>query len=86
MDKIAEVLSEVVWTLKRTEQLSHCAVMSVLFAQNLELWNERKSLDSVRKTLIELREFNPADERERDAFDIIPYAVSSLKDLKTGKP
>ncbi len=86
VDKIGEVLSEVVMTLRRTEGLSHCAVMSVLFAQDLGTWEKRKLLDPVRKTLIELREFNPAEQNEKDSFDIVPYAVDALKDLKTGEP
>src|SRR6266436_8963964 len=43
VDKLNEVLAEVVLTLQRTEEFSHCQVMGVLFAQDLDLWNERKS-------------------------------------------
>ncbi len=85
VDKIGEVLTEVVATLRRTEHLSHCEVMSVLFAQNLDLWNARKKLDAVRKGLVEIREFNPSTKDDPEAFDIVPYSVSTLRDLKTGK-
>lgn len=84
-DKIGEVLSEVVGTLRRTESLSHCQVMSVLFAQDLKLWADRKRNDAVRKVLVELREFNPSSEGDADAFDIVPYAVNSLRDPQTGQ-
>jgi uncharacterized protein (UPF0264 family) len=85
VDKIGEVLTEVVWTLRRTETLSHCQVMSVLFAQDLQLWGERKRKQPVRKVLVELREFNPSTEDDSDAFDIIPYAVNTLRDPQTGQ-
>ena len=39
---LKEVMAEVVLTLQRTEQFSHCQVMGVLFAQDLKPWNERK--------------------------------------------
>jgi len=80
VDVLGEVLSEVVATLRRTEQFSHSQVMSVLFAQNLTLWNERKHLDHVRKVLVGLREFNPALEGEPLAFDLCEYAVGTLRD------
>lgn len=94
VDKIAEVLSEVVRTLRRTEALNHCQVMSVLFAQNLDLWSQRKNNESVRKVLVGLREFNPSpssDPRlnpnapaDPNVFDLIPYAVKTLRDPLTG--
>jgi hypothetical protein len=80
VDKIGQVLMEVVATLRRTETLSHCQVMSVLFAQDLQHWQERKRNDGVRKVLVELREFEPSSDRDPDAFDISPYAVGTLRD------
>ena len=81
-------------TLHRSEMLSHCQVMSVLFAQNLGLWSQRKNNKSVRKVLVGLREFNPSpssDPRlnpnaspDPSAFDLIPYAVKTLRDPLTG--
>jgi hypothetical protein len=59
--------------------------MSVLFAQDLELWQERKRNDAVRKVLVELREFNPSSEGEPNAFDITQYAVGTLRDLQSGQ-
>lgn len=85
VDKIGEVLTEVVGTLRRTEALCHCQVMSVLFAQDLALWGQRKSNDTARKVLVELREFNPSDSSDPAAFDIIPYAVGTLRDPRTGE-
>lgn len=84
-DKVGEVLSEVVWTIRRTESLSHCQVMSVLFAQDLDLWAARKKNDPVRRVLVELREFNPAFASDPEAFDIVPYAVGTLRDPRTGQ-
>lgn len=80
VDMLGEVLEEVVTTLNRTEQFCHSQVMSVLFAQNLALWNERKQLDHVRKVLVGLREFNPASEGDAEAFDLCEYAVGTLRD------
>ena len=85
VDKLGEVLAEVVQTLRRTETLSHSQVMSVLFAQDLQLWAERKRNEAVRKVLVELREFNPSGDGEPDAFDIIPYAVNTLRDPQSGQ-
>jgi len=75
----------VVWTLNRTDQLSHSQVMSVLFAQDLELWKERKQNEAVRKSLVELREFNSSSPDDPDAFDITGYAVNTLRDLRSRK-
>jgi uncharacterized protein (UPF0264 family) len=85
VDKIGQVLLEVVGTLRRTETLSHCEVMSVLFAQDLQLWAERERNDAVRKVLVESREFNPSAQDDPDAFDITPYAVNSLRDPQSGQ-
>ncbi|WP_448192061.1 (5-formylfuran-3-yl)methyl phosphate synthase [Azospirillum sp. sgz301742] len=86
VEKVAEVLQEVVLTLRRTEPLSHTQVMSVLFAQDLDLWNERKRSDAVRRVLVELREFNPSSPDDPDSFDISPYAIGTLRDQRTGEP
>ncbi|MGW4115231.1 (5-formylfuran-3-yl)methyl phosphate synthase [Actinosynnema sp. NPDC004786] len=56
---LREVLGEVVTTLNRTEQFSHSQVMSVLFAQDLRLWRERKHNPLVLRELVALREFSP---------------------------
>jgi len=85
VQKVGEVLTEVVQTLRRTESLSHGQVMAVLFAQDLELWNERKRDESVRKNLVELREFNPSSPDDSEAFDISPYVVNTLRDPQSGQ-
>lgn len=85
VDKVGEVLREVVATVRQTEILSHCQVMSVLFAQDLGVWAERKHNEAVRRVLVELREFNPASEKDPEAFDITPYAVNTVRDSKTGQ-
>jgi uncharacterized protein (UPF0264 family) len=82
--RIGEVLDEVVATLRRTEALNHCQVMSVLFAQDLQPFQERRIEDAVRKELVRLREFNPSSKDEPNAFDITPYAVT-LRDPKSDK-
>lgn len=86
VDKVGEVLSEIVWTLNRTETLSHVQVMSVLFAQDLNLWTERRAHDGIRKVLVELREFSASAPTDPDAFDISRYAVNTLRDFRTGGP
>jgi hypothetical protein len=85
VDRIGEVLSEVVETLRRTEALSHCQVMSVLFAQDFQLFQQRRVTDTVRKQLVELREFNPSSKDEPNAFDLTKYAVQTLRDPKSGE-
>lgn len=86
VDKLRDVMAEVVLTLQRTEQFSHCQVMGVLFAQDLKIWNGRKRNEDVRKVLVELREFYPC-ENESDplAFDLQQYAVGTLRD-QNGRP
>jgi hypothetical protein len=85
VERIGEVLREVVATLRRTETLSHCQVMSVLFAQDLKVFQERRSNDAVLKQLVELREFNPSAQGKPDAFDITKYAVNTLRDPQSDK-
>lgn len=81
VDKLKEVLTEVVLTLQRTEQFSHSQVMGVLFAQDLAAWDERKTLDEVRRVLVELREFYPTtDSKDPLAFNLEKYAVGTLRD------
>jgi uncharacterized protein (UPF0264 family) len=81
---LSEVLTEVALTLKRTEQFSHCQVMGVLFGQNMDVWNERKTNEAVRKNLIELREFHSATEDTPYAFDLAAgggkWVVGTVRD------
>lgn len=84
VEQLKAVLAEVVSTLHRTETSSHCQIMSVLFGQNLSLWDERKKNEAVRKVLVGLREFNPTDDKDPLAFDIVPYVVNTLRDPNTG--
>lgn len=80
IEKLRDVLQEVVLTLQRTEQFNHSQVMSVLFAQDIALWNERKTNDAVRKILVELREFYPCREDDPQAIDLLKYSVGTLRD------
>ena len=81
VDLVKEVLTEVVLTLNRTEQFSHCQVMSVLFAQDIAAWNERKENQRVREVLVELGEFHPCDEEsDPEAIELQDYAVNTLRD------
>ena len=76
---VGDVLEEVVQTLNRTEQCSHSQVMSVLFAQDMEIWDQRKGQESVIKTMVQLREFHPAKQTdESGAVDLAEYAVGTL--------
>jgi uncharacterized protein (UPF0264 family) len=79
LDMLESVLSECVLTLNRTEDYSHTQVMSVLFAQDLDLWDARKTLDPVRRQLVSLREFYSKDAGP-EVFDLADYAVGSLRD------
>jgi len=85
VERIGEVLSEVVATLRRTEALSHCQVMSVLFAQDLDLFKKRRMIEAIRKQLVELRQFNPSSKDEPFAFDLTPDAVQTLRDPNSGE-
>ena len=87
VDMVYGVLDEVVRTLNRTELFSHCQVMSVLFAQHMDVWDERKRLEAFRSELVGLREFHFLDKLtaeecrdEPDAFDLCDYAVGALRD------
>ncbi|MGY0236670.1 (5-formylfuran-3-yl)methyl phosphate synthase [Longispora urticae] len=76
---LTDVLTEVVATLDRTEAHCHTQVMSVLFAQDLDLWAARRTLPGVRRALVALREFHPADAGP-GVFDLCGYAVGTLRD------
>jgi len=82
VELLTEVLKEVVQTLDRTEEFSHSQVMSVLFAQDMNLWQERRRADWVRNVMVELREFHPSDPgpEDPDVFDLVDYAVGILRD------
>jgi len=77
---LGEVLEEVANTLNKTEQFSHSQVMSVLFVQNLELWNERKQNKSFIEILVGLREFYSCEGTDDKKIDLINYAVNTLRD------
>ncbi len=82
LDILTGVLRECVQTLNRTEQFSHTQVMSVLFAQDLDLWEQRRTRPEVRRALVSLREFHPAAVAGPNlaAFDLVDYAVGTLRD------
>jgi hypothetical protein len=82
VDMVRSVLTEVVSTLNRTEQFCHCQVMAVLFAQDLQLWKERRTLPAVRRELVGHREFHAADPGAENAFDLMSdnYLVRTLRD------
>ena len=81
VDLLTEVLEEVVLTLRRTEQFSHSRVMSVLFAQDIETWRSRRdNHDFIRRVLVGLREFSPAESDVDGAFDLADCAVGTLRD------
>ena len=78
-EEIETVLTEIVLTLKRTGALRHTRVMSVLFAQDLDLWAKRKSNDDVRRSLVLSREYSSCEPDASDAFDISPHVVRSIR-------
>jgi uncharacterized protein (UPF0264 family) len=81
LDILTDVLRECVSTLNRTEQYSHTQVMSVLFAQDLDLWERRRTRPEIRRALVSLREFHPGDpEAGGPGFDLADYAVGTLRD------
>lgn len=79
---VKEVLEEVVLTLQRTRELRQCNVMSVLFAQDLNLWDARKHHPYVRRILVGLREFHYSEETDVDVFDLMDdeYLVKTIRD------
>ncbi len=81
-DEAFVVLQEVVRTLNRTDEFQHCETMSVLFAQDIAVWEKRRTRERVRKILVELRKFHPCtgDGSDPLCFDLQPYAVNNLKD------
>ena len=76
---VGEVLEEVVRTLNRTEQFCHAQVMSVLFAQDIEEWQQRRSNEAVRRELVGLREFATCEKHDEGAFDLVDDAVGTLR-------
>ncbi|MER6154471.1 (5-formylfuran-3-yl)methyl phosphate synthase [Streptomyces sp. NPDC001868] len=77
---LTDVLRECVQTLRRTEGFSHTQVMSVLFAQDLDLWEERRSVRAIRQALVGLREFHPCESDAEHGFDLTEYAAGTLRD------
>ena len=82
-DALENVLREVVDTLNSTEDYCHTQVMSVLFVQDLDLWEQRKTVDIVRRELIGSREFHPQQKGD-DVFDLLDYLDVFKED--DGKP
>lgn len=82
VELVKQVLSEVVLGLQRTKQFANCNVMSVLFAQDLDLWDERKSNNGVRRVLVGLREFHHSEAGGDDEFDLMEgeLLVKTIRD------
>lgn len=83
--KLTEVLREVVETLRHTREFKQCPVMSVLFAQNLTLWNERKRSRFVRSQLVAVREFSSTFGKEDLAGDDVFSLSTFWGDLRDGR-
>ncbi|MFB7906046.1 (5-formylfuran-3-yl)methyl phosphate synthase [Kitasatospora sp. NPDC056076] len=73
-DQAGEVLREIVATVRRADGLSATRVMAVLFAQDLDLWDTRKTLPQVRRALVGLREYQPCAPDAPGAFDLADHA------------
>ncbi|GHF70838.1 hypothetical protein GCM10018790_55820 [Kitasatospora xanthocidica] len=82
--QLSDVLGEITATLRRADGLGRTRVMSVLFAQDLDLWDARKSLPQVRRALVGLREYDPAAADAPGAFDLAEHADALLGD--DGRP
>ncbi|MFE0701062.1 (5-formylfuran-3-yl)methyl phosphate synthase [Streptomyces sp. NPDC058872] len=80
VDRLGDVLGEITTTLRRADGLGRTRVMSVLFAQDLDLWDARKTLPQVRRALVGLRAYDPATSDASDAFDLAEYADALLGD------
>ena len=82
VEMVRDVLEEVVLTVRRTRTLRHSNIMSVLFAQDLDLWDERKGEDSVRQVLIGLNEFHYSESKDAETFDLLDgdYLLKTLRD------
>ncbi|MGW4380961.1 (5-formylfuran-3-yl)methyl phosphate synthase [Kitasatospora sp. NPDC004531] len=84
VDQLTDVLAEITATLRRADGLGQTRVMSVLFAQDLDLWDARKTLPQVRRALVGLREYDPATPDAPGAFDLVEHADALLGD--DGRP
>jgi uncharacterized protein (UPF0264 family) len=58
--------------------------MAVLFAQDLDLWDSRKTLPQVRRALVGLGEYQPCDPAVPGAFDLADHAAALLD--RDGRP
>ncbi|MER7848589.1 (5-formylfuran-3-yl)methyl phosphate synthase [Kitasatospora sp. NPDC096077] len=80
-----EVLGEIVATVRRADGLSATRVMAVLFAQDLDLWDARKTLPQVRRALVGLGEYHPCGPDTPGAFDLADHAAAAgLPDTARG--
>ncbi len=84
VEMVKDVLQEVVLTVRRTTSLRHCNIMSVLFAQDLDLWDERKSEDYVRRILVGLREFHYSESSDPNTFDLLSgdFLLKTVRDSR----
>ncbi|MER7000908.1 (5-formylfuran-3-yl)methyl phosphate synthase [Streptomyces sp. NPDC000410] len=79
-DETREVLQEIVATLRESGSYTTTRVMAVFFAQDLDLWEARRSLEPVRRELLALGEYHPAlpdasdVPDDSDAFDLADHA------------
>lgn len=92
VDLVKDVLIEVVRTFRQMPGLDRSQVMSVLFAQDIDEWDKRKTIRQVREELVSLREFHPSVGSNPFAFDLRDYAINTLRDhdgnivFPTGSP
>jgi len=66
VDLLQQTLAEVAATLQRTEHYSHSQVMSVLFVQDLEAWDQRKLRPEVRSQLVQSHEYRQSQSGDDD--------------------
>lgn len=84
-----DVLEEVVLTMKNTVEFNNTRVMSVLFVQDMDLWEERRKDPRTIETLLAIREYHAQDDGDVDLLDFKEYfrekeklEVENLADLK----
>ena len=76
---VFSVLQEIVQTLRCAAGCQGTQVMSVFFIQDLDEWNRRKRLEHVRRGLVRLRAYSPADGGDPNVFDLRELAAGSLE-------
>ncbi len=76
---IKNVLSEIVDTVEAQPYANASSVMAIFFVQDIQEWKHRKNNPHVIHELVALGKFSPCDPKDEDAFDLLDYAQTSIK-------